>query len=156
MIGHILAHVMPAAFSLLPPNMDSREARVMLLAIGMQESRFKHRKQIGGPAHGFWQFEGGSSAAVGGVLRHPATSKYAGKVCDALRYRPEREAIYEAITDNDTLACAFARLLLWTLPNALPTNADEGWAQYLAAWRPGRPHPETWPAFYEQAGQMVP
>ena len=28
----------------------------MLLAIGLQESRFVHRRQIGGPACGFWQF----------------------------------------------------------------------------------------------------
>ena len=74
MIGHILAHVMPAAFSLLPPNMDSREARVMLLAIGMQESRFKHRKQIGGPAKGFPPKQG--RAGCGGRALRTGWGRY--------------------------------------------------------------------------------
>lgn len=49
------------------PSMDSTEARVMLLAIGLQESRFINRFQIvqgkpgaKGPARGFWQFEQGA------------------------------------------------------------------------------------------------
>ena len=30
-----------------------------------------------------------------------------------------------------------ARLLLWTLPQALPTDQDAALDQYVAAWRPG-------------------
>jgi hypothetical protein len=41
-----------AALSLLPDRMTSPEAVVQMLAIGLQESRFEHRHQIGGPAHG--------------------------------------------------------------------------------------------------------
>ena len=37
----------------------STAADVLLLAIGLQESRFEHRQQIGGPARSFWQFERG-------------------------------------------------------------------------------------------------
>ncbi|WP_322786536.1 hypothetical protein [Advenella kashmirensis] len=47
------------SMQLLPARMDSAQARVMLLAIGLQESRFTHTHQIGGPAHGYWQFESG-------------------------------------------------------------------------------------------------
>ena len=42
-------HVVQAvneALRLLPPAMDSKEARVMLYAIGLQESRFTHRAQV--------------------------------------------------------------------------------------------------------------
>ena len=55
-------NVLPG-MALLPDRMDTPEARVMMLAIGLQESRFVHRRQIKGPARGFWQFEQG-----GGVI----------------------------------------------------------------------------------------
>lgn len=41
------------SMELLPAKMDSVKARVMILAIGLQESRFEHTHQIGGPAHGY-------------------------------------------------------------------------------------------------------
>src|SRR5690606_35531315 len=56
------------AYALLPSRMDSDRATVMLLAIGLQESRFEHRRQIKGPARGFWQFERGGG--VRGVMTH--------------------------------------------------------------------------------------
>ena len=43
------------ALELFPKHMDSPQARVMLLSIGLQESRFEYRRQMGnGPARGFW------------------------------------------------------------------------------------------------------
>src|SRR5690606_38643231 len=71
------------AYALLPSRMDSDRATVMLLAIGLQESRFEHRRQIKGPARGFWQFERGRG--VRGVLTHPATAALAREVCVADR-----------------------------------------------------------------------
>jgi len=151
MISFVTEHIFPAAFSLLPEKMDTPEARAMLLAIGLQESRFEHRVQIRGPAHGYWQFERGGG--VRGVLRHPASETHAKHVCSVLNYRSESDEVYRAIVDNDILACCFARLLLWTLPGSLPGAAEsgEGWRQYIEAWRPGKPHRETWDGFYEQA-----
>ncbi|WVM93520.1 hypothetical protein ULG90_06320 [Halopseudomonas pachastrellae] len=61
-----------AALSLLPDRMASPEAEVQMLAIGLQESRFEHRHQIGGPAHSWWQMELGGG--VRGVLTHPAVA----------------------------------------------------------------------------------
>lgn len=60
-------NLIPAAARLLPGVAFTPEAKVMLLAIGLQESRFEHRRQIKGPARGFWQFEAGGGTA--GVLR---------------------------------------------------------------------------------------
>jgi hypothetical protein len=56
------------------------------------------------------------------------------------------ETVYEAIEHQDVLACAFARLLLWTSPRALPTSEqpDHGWREYLATWRPGKPRESEW------------
>lgn len=146
MIDHIQQFVIPAAYSLLPETMRSDKATAMLLAIGLHESDgFSARRQYhNGPARGFWQFEQGGG--VKGVLRHPETQTHADAVIDALRYRVPHATlarqsleIYDAITHNDTLACCFARLLLWTLPAALPTQLETAaaWQQYLQAWQPG-------------------
>lgn len=150
-----LTYTFPAAFALLPRPMDNIEARAMLIAIGLQESRFQHRRQISGPARGFFQFERGGGVA--GVLSHAASARHAEAVCERLRYQPEVGECYMAVADNDVLACCFARLLLWTLPMALPDRgmADDAWQQYIAGWRPGRPHRSTWDNCYARAWSLV-
>lgn len=139
----------------MPGRFGSREATVMLLAIGLQESRFEHRRQIGGPARGFWQFEKGGG--VRGVLNHPASQRYARAACAIRGEVPTETEVYRAIAEDDLLACAFARLLLFTDPNPLPRvgDSDGAWAYYLRNWRPGKPHPQTWGALYLQAVEAV-
>ncbi|MDR6600970.1 hypothetical protein J2732_001953 [Achromobacter deleyi] len=139
------------ALALLPPKMDTAAARVMLLAIGLQESRFLHRRQIGGPARGFWQFERGGG--VRGVLTHPASRDHAYRVCAARGVDPVAAAVYPALEADDVLAAAFARLLMWTDAWRLPAVGDTqgGWELYIRTWRPGKPHPGTWQALYAQA-----
>jgi hypothetical protein len=148
--------VFSETFELLAPAMDTIPARAMLLAIGLQESRFEHRVQVpNGPAHGFWQFEAGGG--VHGVLNHPHTSVAIRRVCTARGVEPLTGSCYRAIVHDDVLACAFARLLLYTVPAKLP-NQDErekGWNQYIDGWRPGKPHPETWDAFFDQGWREV-
>lgn len=144
--------VFPAAFALLPPQMDSPQARAMLLAIGWQESRFAHRRQVGGPARGYWQFE--RDGGVAAVMEHHASRAAAGQVLGVLGYPPERQAIYDALEHHDVLAACWARLLLWTDPRWLPDAPDRGpdaWLTYLRTWRPGKPHPQTWDTFYRRA-----
>lgn len=132
------------ALTLLPRRMTSDAARAMLVAIALQESRLAHRRQVNGPARGFWQFEAGGGVA--GVLRHPATAAPIRTVLEALCYDATVATSYAAIEHQDVLAAAYARLLLFTLPAPLtgPGEAERAWIQYLDAWRPGRPHPETW------------
>lgn len=146
MIAIVRQHVIPATYTLLPAAMASDEATAMLLAIGYQESRFEHRTQVGGPARGYWQFE--QMGGVTGVLGHERTRHHAAEALAALHYPATVTpwAVYEAIAHNDVLACVFARLLLWTLPWPLPRadQPEDGWRQYLAAWRPGKPHAHTW------------
>ena len=147
--------IITPALRTLPPMMTSRRAEAMLLAIGMQESRLVHRKQIGGPARGLWQFERGGGVA--GVLRHPATQGHAAAVCWRLGNAGTTASVYHGLAHDDILAACFARLLLWTLPGALPArdDVDVAWDQYIAAWRPGKPHRETWDDFYTQAWEVV-
>lgn len=148
------------ALGLLPGKMDTPAARVMLLAIGLQESRFLHRRQIGGPARGFWQFEKGTRASRGGVwgvYLHAASKGHLAVLCKARSVTCDPDAIYAALEYDDVLAAGVARLLLWTDPKALPqvADVDAAWALYLRTWRPGKPHPQTWPALYAQVVSAV-
>jgi len=153
----LIEHALSPALHLLPGKMDSRQARAMCVAIALQESRIKHRRQIGGPARGYWQFELGGG--VRGVLTHPASRPHIQSVLAALDYSHDSDAqeCYEAIEHNDILAAAFARLLLWTLPDSLPNldSPGKGWTQYLSAWRPGKPHRDTWDAFFKEAWEVT-
>lgn len=74
-------------------------------------------------------------------------------VCRALDIPCNTLDVFEAMAWNDTLACAMARLLLWTDPAKLPAVGDkeEAWNYYLRCWRPGLPHPETWSSLYDES-----
>lgn len=160
MIEQVVSYVLPATRAILPaPMMNSPRAWAMLLAIGLQESQFLERRQFGhGPARGFWQFE--RAGGTKGVMTHPHTREVAARVLRELRYPhlvgKVREVHY-TLHDNDVLACAFARLLLWTVPGDLPArnNSSAGWQQYLAGWRPGAPRPETWDGYYVEAWERL-
>lgn len=150
-LDHILSSVVGPGLALLPSVMDTQRSRLMLLAIGLQESRFEHRRQIGGPARGFWQFEKGGG--VVGVLTHPSTRKYAIEVCQERDIEPTAATVYPALERDDLLACAFARLLLYSDPKAIPAPGypAAAWDYYIRNWRPGKPHRQTWDALYKQA-----
>jgi len=136
---------------LLPGQFDSPAARVLLLAIGLQESRFEHRQQVGGPARSYWQFEQGGG--IRGVLTHSASKSYARAFCGLRAVAPVESDVYAAFLADDLLACAFARLLLWSDAAPLPEIGNETgtWAYYQRNWRPGKPRPETWTACYQAA-----
>lgn len=146
------------ALALLPTQMDSPEARVMLHAIGWQESRFTHRFQVvagepgeKGPARGFWQFERGGGCA--GVLRHRASRYWMHHLCTVRGCQPSPDALWRQIERDDVLAAGAARLLLFTDPKRLPALGDEAgaWGLYERVWRPGKPHRDTWAQAYRQA-----
>lgn len=135
---------------------DTPQARVMMLAIGLQESRFLYRRQIGnGPATGFWQFERGGG--VKGVLNHQASKYKAHDLCKARGVDPVSQNVWAQLETDDVLAAGFARLLLLTDPRALPAinQTQAAWDCYLRNWRPGKPHPQTWQTCHNQAREAV-
>jgi len=154
-LAEVRDEIIPQAALLLPTIPFTPESNVLLLTIGLQESRFKHRKQIKGPARGFWQFE--ALGGTYGILTHRKTwsiaTDLAGECLGDIRPR----VVNEALAKDDILACAFARLLLWTDPKPLPKLGDsEGaWHYYLRNWRPGKPHRQTWGGLYDQALKAV-
>lgn len=150
----IKSSILQPAYSLLPSKMQSVAADYMLLTIGQQESGFLFNRQIHGPARGYWQFERGG---VGGVLKHSASKAYAKAVCEARGVQPTMDAVYEALENDDVLAAAFARLLLWTDIQALPAVGDvnSSWNTYVRTWRPGKPKRKTWPIFYANTQEAL-
>jgi hypothetical protein len=145
------------ALDLLPPGMDTPKARVMLLAIGLQESRFQYRRQVSGPAKGFWQFEGGRYSATTEVFQNTKVSAFCERLCIARKVSHSVPAIHAAIENDDVLAAGMARLRLWCAPGALPSVDDPNgaWGYYLNTWLPGKPHRETWDKFHAAARDEV-
>lgn len=163
------------ALSLLPQQMDTPAARVMLYAIGLQESNLKHRWQVTdpkrpehmGPARGLWQFERGGGVA--GVMAHKASAKHAEALCHHFGVAPNTYDVYGHLhlPEYDALAAGLARLLLWTDPAPLPAVGESiaAFAIYTRVWRPGAFHRGTptqreslrrkWAYNYETAVGMV-
>ena len=158
----VLEHAIRPAYALLPGRMATASATAMLLAIGLQEARLEDRRQIVnrpggglgfGPARGLWQFEPGGGVA--GVRGHRATAILAKQALIDRNVSPTatNRTVGDRLAEDDVLAAVFARLLLYTVPAPLPDlgDVDEGWRQYLEAWRPGKPHRSTWDGFYARA-----
>lgn len=143
--------IVPALAALGARRYDSPQARVLMLAIALQESALATRRQKGGPARGLWQFELGGG--VSGVLQHAETKDAAAILCRRQRVKADARSVYSALEADDLLAAGFARLLLFSDPAPLPAIGDEAaaWAYYKRNWRPGKPRPDHWPANYAQA-----
>lgn len=131
----------------------------MLVAVALQESGLRHRCQVGDGglylqtlARGWWGFERGGG--VVGVMIHDKTARMASVLCQHCRVFFDDDSIHDAIAWQDVLAAGFARLLLYTVPAALPRTEGEAWQQYLDAWRPGKPRPETWPGHWQTATEL--
>jgi len=161
-IDQKIINAVDAALARLPLAMTSDPAKVMLYAIGLQESRFSHRFQVvkgrpgaKGPARGFWQFERGGGCK--GVVTHQASRYWMHQICQAQGVPFTATAIWRAIENNDVLAAAAARLLLFTDPKKLPAINDPAgaWNLYIRTWRPGKPHRQTWDQFHRQAVKLV-
>lgn len=153
-IEYAYSSIINPALELLPHAMNTIQAKVLLGAIGMQESRFNHTSQIGGPAQGYWQFEKGG---VRGVITHSASRHHAESVCASFNVDFVDNDIYHALAQNEILACCFARLLLYTDPHPLPEiqEINEAWKYYLRNWRPGNPKEATWGICYMTALHAV-
>lgn len=156
---HVTQSVQKAFYS-LPAKMSNEQARVMVYAIGLQESKFLYRRQMiekggklvpDGPAKGYWQFERGGGCR--GVINHSASRYWMHDLCEQRHVQFDSLSLWNAIENDDILAAAAARLLLFTDPFKLPAVGDEqgAWDLYARVWRPGKPHPEDWPANYGHA-----
>lgn len=156
-LDQVISEILNPGLAQLPLAMDSPKARVMLLAIGQQESKFEHRYQVlngggKGPARGFWQFERGGG--VNGVMNHHATTGHAFRLCQERGVPWDTSSIWAKLETDDLLACGFARLLLYSDPKPLPAidDVNAAWDLYAErTWRPGKPHRGTWNGYHDKA-----
>lgn len=138
---------------------DTPDARRFLLAIALQESALAHRRQViagkgeAGPAASFWQFEPGGGCQ--GVLTHFQVAQCMRRLCAEFKVPTTPQGLWEAMRYHDIIAAIAARLLVYTLPDKLPTTPEAGWGQYIEAWRPGKPHPHTWIEAWATATETV-
>lgn len=142
-LATVFKDIIVPAMAELPVSMTGDKASTMLLTIGLKESLFVYRYQVigggkKGPARSFWQAEEGGGM-VTGVMGHKATEALARKLCEKHMVSFTTRAVWLAIETDDVLACALARLLLWTDPYPLPATNDteEAFKTYLRVWRPG-------------------
>lgn len=137
----------------------SKPAARLLVAIALQESALRHRRQVSsdgtesGPAMSFWQFEKGGGCR--GVLNHRLSAPYMRRVCEDFNVEATSQGLWTAMQYQDIVAACAARLLVLTLPKPLPETQAQGWAQYLDAWRPGTPHPDKWTSCWMVADAIV-
>lgn len=141
----------------------SDEVTVLLIAIALQESGLRSRWQIvdpkqpekRGPAHGLWQFERGGGCAE--VLTGRASAQAMNQACIQHGVVPAPFHLWEALCDDDVLACKAARLLLYADPQPLPAigSVEQAWNYYVRNWRPGKPHKKTWAQHYATAMEVV-
>jgi hypothetical protein len=82
---------------------------------------------------------------------------HASLVCWRCANAGTTAAVYHQLESDDILACAFARLLLWTVPDSLPGRDEEqrAWSQYVSAWRPGKPRRDKWQRNYAKAWDAI-
>lgn len=155
-LAEVIETILRPALLQLPPFMTSDRAELMVLTTGAQETNFMYRRQMGnGPARGFWQFELGTRASRGGVwgvYLHQASAPHLRMLCALHKVDFLPEAIHAALEFDDVFACGVARLLLLTDAAPLPQVGDVqgAWRCYAErTWRPGKPHPEKWPGYYQ-------
>lgn len=148
-----LLHAVNPALDLLPAKMACDEARVLLLAIGGQESELKYRAQFGGPARSLWMFEPNGVRAV----MQASDPRVLTKLFDERGVHYGVPAAMAALEVDDVFAAGMARLLLWADAAPLPAIGVMGtaWSYYVRNWRPGKPRPTDWPANYRAAVQAV-
>ncbi|MGH8710125.1 MAG: hypothetical protein ACREVA_02220 [Burkholderiales bacterium] len=153
-IKYVAYQAIPSGLSLLPRLMNTSEARVMLLAIGLQESRFEHRVQA--ETKSYWQF---TLKEVHKIVKHsPSTTELVKDAVELLGYTFDVSTIYNKIEDNDTLAVVVARLLLYKSKRKLPVARDavEGGKQYVELWQPGYSFKvDLWEANFKVACNLI-
>lgn len=148
--GTALAQAIEPALALLPEAMRSQEAKVLLLAIMLQESGLRTRQQIGGPAHGIAQCE---RPILQLLLDNKASTIEVHALCQSRAVAPLASDMYWALLMDDVFAAGIARLILWCDPHTLPPmgDADDAWLCYQKNWGPGKPRPADWPGNYQAA-----
>ena len=149
----VLAEVIVPGFTALPSEMDTPEARLIVLATGGVETQFRTREQDGHPAggaNGLFQMQ---YNCVLDVMHNKASGNLVWNLCGVLGVTYGSNAIFDALLTNDELAACMTRLAYWCDPRPLPQVGDMmgAWDTYERVQRPGKPSHSRWKQCYPQA-----
>lgn len=142
----VLAEVIVPGFTALPKEMDTPEARVLILATGGQETDYRTREQDGHPvggAQGLFQMQ---YNCVVDIMNNRASGNFVWNLCGVLGITYGSHAIFDALLTNDELAACMTRLAYWCDPRPLPDVGDMmgAWGAYERVQRPGKPRYSKW------------
>lgn len=150
-------YLIRAALAYLPERMCTKNAIALLIATGMQESRFVYTRQINGPARGYWQFESGGGLI--GIMSHVSSKDHLKNVTKRFDLPWDRTTLFKRIEEDRLFAAICARLLYFTdrmeIPAATYENEQEAWVYYIRNWRPGKPRRSSWHRFWRMACDVV-
>lgn len=143
---------------------STREAACLSLAIKHQESgatvvRDQGDPAVIGPATGMWQFE--RMGGVWEILNTGKTKDIAAELCRRVGVAAQPDPVWRLFTTaaGDELACAFARMLTWVDPAALPpvtlSAEQEAYDYYIRRWRPGAKRRAAWQDSWRVAVETV-
>ncbi|MEO5811539.1 MAG: hypothetical protein ABIU96_03885 [Rhodanobacter sp.] len=147
-----LTRIIDPALAMLPAKLGGDAARVLLLAIALQESGLRRRMQPGeDAARGLWPFA--QDGVVRKLLMHPSTCDVAAALCACCGVDASAGGVYSCLVADDLLSCGFARLNLYTdaAPLPAPDNSMGAWACYVRVWTPDKPRPRDWVDNYATA-----
>lgn len=148
------------ALVLLPPRLTSYDARVLLLAVALQETHLVFRTQKTGrpydkgPGRGLWFQE---RPSVERVMTDRNAKDAAIELCKDRGVPYDCALVHAKLEYDDTLAAGFARLLFFVDPKPLPKLSEtvEGWETYLRCWRPAKQRLDDWVLNHAAAREAV-
>lgn len=139
----VLGQIIVPAFSNLPSEMDSPEARLLVLATGAQETQYLTRQQDDGPARGLFQMQIND---IRDLMNNQMSGNHVWTLCGVLGVTYGSNAMFDALLTDDLFAAAMCRLNYWCIPRPLPAIGDVVgcYAYYELAQRPGKPSYSRW------------
>lgn len=157
MMRRIVEQVMPAAYSVLPPDLRTKVAARVIVAIGAHASGYQTRRlAVSSSRRGFWLL---GVEHVAEVLKF---SKGRGPLVTAageLGYRirmMERLELQAALEHNDVLGFVVARCMLPPVVEAVG-EAGDAWDVYRQIWEPNGAAADNtrWAEHYAAAGGVL-
>lgn len=138
-----LGKIIVPGLTALPKEMDTPEARLIVLATDIQETELLTRQQDGGPARGLGQMQ---YNCVLDVMHNRASGNLVWNMCGVLGITYGSHAIFDALLTNDELGACMTRLAYWCDPRPLPDVGDMmgAWGAYERVQRPGKPSYTRW------------
>ncbi|GBQ28447.1 hypothetical protein AA12717_2955 [Gluconacetobacter sacchari DSM 12717] len=136
LIRNVVTHVLVPVLALLDLPGDQTARRQLMAGIGNVESGYRARRQVGGPALGWWQVEPATHDDLcrNWLPYHPALAAITRSLLPA-RYGGVLIGSAQAMVENDEYAACIGSLVFFRSAAPLPPRDDP--VAQCAAWKRG-------------------